>query len=55
MPAALNVGLTEEPVIESAAYVTGSWRYERIEEAGHWLQIDASDRVNAVLLDFLMR
>ena len=37
----------------SAPYVTGPWRYERVEGAGHWLQLDAPDTVNALLLDFL--
>jgi len=45
--------LTEEPVLASTAHVTGSWRYERVEGAGHWLQIDAHERVNELLLDFL--
>jgi hypothetical protein len=33
--------------------VTGPWRYERVEDAGHWLQLDAPDKVNDLLLDFL--
>jgi pimeloyl-ACP methyl ester carboxylesterase len=45
--------LTEEPVLESAAYVTGPWRYERIDGAGHWMQIDAPGRINELLLQFL--
>jgi pimeloyl-ACP methyl ester carboxylesterase len=32
--------------------MAGPWRYERIE-AGHWLQLDAPDRVNGLLVDFL--
>jgi hypothetical protein len=40
-------------VTGSARFVTGPWRYERVEGAGHWLQLDAPDRVNALLLDFL--
>ena len=28
------------------------WRYERIEGASHWLQLDEPERVNALLLDF---
>ena len=31
----------------------GTWRYERIEGAGHWMQLDAPERVNELLLDFL--
>ena len=45
--------LTEEGLLGSGDHVTGPWRYERIEGAGHWLQLDAPDRVNKLLLDFL--
>jgi pimeloyl-ACP methyl ester carboxylesterase len=45
--------LTEEQMLGSAAYVAGPWRYERIEDVGHWLPLDAPDAVNALLLDFL--
>jgi pimeloyl-ACP methyl ester carboxylesterase len=37
----------------SAAFVTGPWRYERIEGAGHWLRLDVPAQVNRLLLDFL--
>jgi pimeloyl-ACP methyl ester carboxylesterase len=33
--------------------VTGGWRYERIEGASHWLQLDEPERVNELLIDFL--
>jgi pimeloyl-ACP methyl ester carboxylesterase/2-polyprenyl-6-methoxyphenol hydroxylase-like FAD-dependent oxidoreductase len=45
--------LTEEAMTGTAAFVAGPWRYERIEGAGHWIQLDAPDRVNRLLLDFL--
>ncbi|MFG3497173.1 alpha/beta fold hydrolase [Streptomyces sp. NPDC047928] len=45
--------LTEPSMAGTGKYVSGSWRYERIEGAGHWLQLDAPERVNALLLDFL--
>jgi pimeloyl-ACP methyl ester carboxylesterase len=45
--------LTEEGMIGSGDHVTGPWRYERIEDAGHWLQLDAPHRVNELLIDFL--
>jgi pimeloyl-ACP methyl ester carboxylesterase len=45
--------LTEESMLGSAAHVTGAWRYERIEGASHWLQLDAPDRVNELLVEFL--
>ncbi|MFI5895928.1 alpha/beta fold hydrolase [Actinoplanes sp. NPDC051513] len=45
--------LIEEGMTRSAGHVTGPWRYERVEDAGHWLQVDAPDKVNTLLLDFL--
>jgi pimeloyl-ACP methyl ester carboxylesterase len=45
--------LNEQPMLGSADHVTGPWRYERVEGASHWLQLDAPERVNALLLDFL--
>jgi pimeloyl-ACP methyl ester carboxylesterase len=45
--------LTEDPMLRSAEYVDGPWRYERIEGASHWLQLDQPDRVNELLVDFL--
>ncbi len=37
----------------SAEHMAGPWRYERLEGPGHWMQLEAPDRVNALLLDFL--
>jgi pimeloyl-ACP methyl ester carboxylesterase len=45
--------VTEDGMIGSAEHVTGPWRYERVEGAGHWRQLDAPHRVNKLLLDFL--
>ena len=45
--------LTEEQMTDSAENVAGPWRYERLDGPGHWLQLDAPDQVNALLLDFL--
>ena len=45
--------LTEEPMLRSGDCVAGPWRYERIEGASHWLQLDRPDEVNELLLEFL--
>jgi pimeloyl-ACP methyl ester carboxylesterase len=45
--------LTEEGMLGSGEHVAGPWRYERIENAGHWLQLDAPERVNELLVEFL--
>jgi pimeloyl-ACP methyl ester carboxylesterase len=48
-----DVALTEIQMTGSEKYVTGPWRYERIEEAGHWMQLEIPDKLNELLLDFL--
>jgi pimeloyl-ACP methyl ester carboxylesterase len=48
-----DFALTEKQMVESKSYVEGSWRYERVEGAAHWMQVEAPERVNALLLDFL--
>ena len=45
--------LTEKPMLDTAKYVTGGWRYERIEGASHWVQLDEPEKVNQILIDFL--
>jgi pimeloyl-ACP methyl ester carboxylesterase len=44
--------LVEAGMTGSGEYVVGEWRYERIEGASHWMQLDAPERVNALLLDW---
>ena len=48
-----DFALTETQMTSSAQYVAGSWRYERIEGVGHWMQLEAPEEVNRLLLDFL--
>jgi pimeloyl-ACP methyl ester carboxylesterase len=48
-----DVALTEAQMTGSEKYVSGSFRYERIDGAGHWMQLEAPDEVNRLLLDFL--
>ena len=48
-----DFALTEAQMTRSAERVAGPWRYERLDGPGHWMQLEAPDRVNALLLDFL--
>jgi len=48
-----DFALSETQMTDSAENVAGPWRYERIDGAGHWPQLDAPDAVTALLLDFL--
>lgn len=50
---ARDFALTEAQMTGSGEFVAGPWRYERIEDAGHWMQLDAPDRLNELLVDFL--
>lgn len=45
--------LTEAAMLASESHVTGPWRYERIDDAGHWVPVDAAERLNRLLVDFL--
>jgi pimeloyl-ACP methyl ester carboxylesterase len=45
--------LGETAALETAKYVSGSYRFERLKEASHWLLEDAADRVVPLLLEHL--
>jgi pimeloyl-ACP methyl ester carboxylesterase len=48
-----DIFLTEGQMTRSQAGVAGPWRYERLDGVGHWMQLEAPDAVNRLLLDFL--
>jgi pimeloyl-ACP methyl ester carboxylesterase len=48
-----DMALTETQMRDSSAFVSGDWRYERIDRTGHWIPIEAPDRLNALLIEFL--
>jgi pimeloyl-ACP methyl ester carboxylesterase len=48
-----DIALTEGQMTRSAANISGKWRYERLDGPGHWMQLEAPDEVNRLLLDFL--
>jgi pimeloyl-ACP methyl ester carboxylesterase len=48
-----DFALTEAQMTHSERYVTGPWRYERIEAVDHWVPVHAPDRLNRLLLEFL--
>jgi pimeloyl-ACP methyl ester carboxylesterase len=50
-----DIALTEVQMTDSADNVAGPWRYERLDGPGHWMQLEAPDRVSELLLDFLPR
>jgi pimeloyl-ACP methyl ester carboxylesterase/2-polyprenyl-6-methoxyphenol hydroxylase-like FAD-dependent oxidoreductase len=48
-----DLAVTEQAMTGMEEYVAGGWRYARVEGAGHWMQLDAPETVNRLLLDFL--
>jgi pimeloyl-ACP methyl ester carboxylesterase len=44
--------LTEAQMVASSDHVEAEWRYERIEEASHWVPLDAPDGLTTLLLDW---
>ena len=48
-----DFALTEAQMAGSGDWATGEWRYERVEGIGHWLPVDAPDRVNRLLLEWV--
>jgi pimeloyl-ACP methyl ester carboxylesterase len=48
-----DFALTEEQMVGSSHYVSGPWRYERLDGPGHWPQLDDPGAVNRLLFDFL--
>lgn len=48
-----DAALTRAQMENSAAYMGAPWRFEVIENTSHWLQLEAPDRINALLLDYL--
>lgn len=50
---ALDDHLVEDFVKRTLEYTDGEWRYERINNAGHWIQIDQPDALADILVSHL--
>lgn len=50
-----DLALTEQQMTDSAQHVDAEWEYVRIEDAGHWVPLDAPAELNRVLVDWLGR
>lgn len=48
-----DFALSEAQMVESHRFVENQWRYERIEDVGHWIPTEAPERLNELLLGFL--
>ena len=47
-----DIYLNEAQMKKSANFIQAPWRYERIQGAGHWIPLDASERLNKLLLNY---
>lgn len=48
-----DIFMIESQMTQSARYVSGTFRYERIEALDHWLQLEAPQKVTPLLLNWL--
>jgi pimeloyl-ACP methyl ester carboxylesterase len=48
-----DTALTEQQMVNSAQFCKAGWRYERIDNVGHWVPLEESERLNHLLLDYL--
>ncbi|MDT8273659.1 MAG: alpha/beta hydrolase [Desulfomonilia bacterium] len=45
--------LSERQMKQSNLYVKAPWRYERIENSSHWIQLDVPEQLNTLLIEYL--
>ena len=45
--------LVEEQMVAAGRFVQADWRYERVEDASHWLMLDRPDHISRLLLNHL--
>lgn len=45
--------LAERQMVDSEPYCKAGWRYVRIDDARHWLQLDVPEKINPLLADAL--
>jgi pimeloyl-ACP methyl ester carboxylesterase len=48
-----DFALTEAQMTGSERFVSGPWRYERLDGVDHWVPVHAPERLNELLVDFL--
>ena len=48
-----NHYLDGEPMKVSGQFVRARWRCEQLDDASHWIPVDAPDRLNQLLIEWL--
>lgn len=50
-----DFGLTERQMTGSEEHMEAEWEYRRVEDASHWIPLDAPGQLNSSLVDWLSR
>lgn len=50
-----DVALTEHQMTGSEDHVTSEWSYRRLENASHWIPLDAPEELSSLLIDWFRR
>ncbi len=50
-----DIALVERQMTNSARFCKAGFRYERLDGVGHWMPLEAPEKLNPLLLDFLRR
>ena len=48
-----DIALAQDQMVNTRGYVQAQWQYRQIDGAGHWLQLDAPDKLNPMLIEYL--
>lgn len=48
-----EMALTERQMTDSARYVAGPWRYERISDVGHWIPAHAPESATRLVIEHI--
>jgi pimeloyl-ACP methyl ester carboxylesterase len=51
--ATADIALVEGQMTRSSTYCKRGWRYERLVGIGHWMTVEAPERINSLLLSYL--
>jgi pimeloyl-ACP methyl ester carboxylesterase len=47
-----DFAFTEPQMTGSERFVAGPWRYQRLDGVGHWVPVQAPERLNRLLVEF---
>lgn len=50
-----DVALSEDQMINSAAFVDATWQYERMENVSHWVPLDAPEALSGLIIKYFKK